>query len=321
MNIYDLEVRVCCSQPTTFELCQPSARNSVGDFAPSMLNLSTKGRMAVKCHLVVHAARRLRKGGWIGLRPRLLAAIDTDDGGTVWKCIRKREKCKEDQTEGVNYFRFKLSHYSSIHLTQSQFPFKSSFQRLTLLSPPLTANTFPLKLQLTRHTTASNSGRTVHFQSPSVLGSWVHILTVLSCDALAMYDLESTVGAHATSRTQSVWPVRVFVVSYPCVWGLYAQIFKTQSLPPVTNRRCGPSPPASLRTKLPGATAGAQLTAFTPIPCAWKMFVDQFPSRNSRTETWPSDEAQASKHPSSCGDQEMRFTEAVCCVNVEMSCH
>ncbi len=41
--------------------------------------------------------------------------------------------------------------------------------------------------------------------------------TVLSCEADAIYDLDSKVGAHATSRTQSVWPesvtVRLYVLS------------------------------------------------------------------------------------------------------------
>lgn len=39
----------------------------------------------------------------------------------------------------------------------------------------------------------------------------VQILTVLSCEAEAMYALDSTVGDHATSRTQSVWPDSVLV--------------------------------------------------------------------------------------------------------------
>ncbi len=34
-------------------------------------------------------------------------------------------------------------------------------------------------------------------------------------------------------------------------------------------------------------------------------------SLNSRTETLPSDEAQASRQPDSCGDQEIMFTDAV----------
>lgn len=46
--------------------------------------------------------------------------------------------------------------YSSIVLTQSHPPLRLSFHKLTLLSPPLTARTLPLRLQLTRQTTASN---------------------------------------------------------------------------------------------------------------------------------------------------------------------
>ena len=44
--------------------------------------------------------------------------------------------------------------------------------------------------------------------------------TVLSCDADAMYDLDNRVGAHATSRTQSVWPERVVVAVYILSVGL-----------------------------------------------------------------------------------------------------
>ena len=75
--------------------------------------------------------------------------------------------------------------YSSIVLTQFHSPFKFSFHRLTLLSPPLTANTFPLRLQLTLHSTASKS-KTVGFHSLGCAGSLVHIRTVLSCAAEAM---------------------------------------------------------------------------------------------------------------------------------------
>ena len=96
--------------------------------------------------------------------------------------------------------------YSSIHLTQSHSPLRFSFHKLTLLSPPLTANTLPLKLQLTLHKTASKF-KTVGFHSLGCAGSLVHILTVLSCAADAMYDFWRMVGAQATSRTQSVWPV------------------------------------------------------------------------------------------------------------------
>jgi hypothetical protein len=93
---------------------------------------------------------------------------------------------------------------------------------LTLLSPPLTASTLPLKLQLTRHITASNSNVTL-VHSFGCAGSVVQMRTVLSCDADAMYDLESKVGAHATSRTQSVWPERVVVRVYVFSVGLWVE--------------------------------------------------------------------------------------------------
>lgn len=109
--------------------------------------------------------------------------------------------------------------YSSIFFTQSHSPFKFSFHKLTLLSPPLTASTLPLKLQLTRHSAASNSN-VMLFHSFGCAWSEVQIRTVLSCDADAIYDLDRKVGAHATSRTQSVWPERVVVVVYVLSVGL-----------------------------------------------------------------------------------------------------
>jgi hypothetical protein len=56
--------------------------------------------------------------------------------------------------------------YSSMVLTHSQPPLNLSFHKLTRLSPVLTARTLPLKLQLTRHATASTL-RTVDFHSPA----------------------------------------------------------------------------------------------------------------------------------------------------------
>lgn len=75
--------------------------------------------------------------------------------------------------------------YSSMLLTISHSSFKFSFHKLTLLSPPLTARTFPLKLQLTLHKTASKF-RIVLFHSEGCAGSDVQMRTVLSCDADAM---------------------------------------------------------------------------------------------------------------------------------------
>jgi hypothetical protein len=94
--------------------------------------------------------------------------------------------------------------------------------------------------------------------------------TVLSCDAEAIYDLLSTVGLQLTSLTQSVCPGRMVVLPQLAVSGLHSQIFTWQSLPPVTKRLAAPTlfPPALIIC--PGCTAGAQLTAFTPLPCASK---------------------------------------------------
>ncbi|KAL7356763.1 hypothetical protein ACKS0A_06872 [Histoplasma ohiense] len=62
----------------------------------------------------------------------------------------------------------------------------------------------------------------------------------------------------------------------------------------------------------PGAAEGAQLTELTPMPCAWNSWCVQLLSLNSSTLTLPSEEAQASRQPLSCGAQEMPLTEAVC---------
>ena len=109
--------------------------------------------------------------------------------------------------------------YSSIVLTHSHPPLSFSLHKLTLLSPVLMARTLPLKLQLTRHATASTF-KTVDFHSPASISALCHnrtssnlrrsedvqMRTVLSWLAEAMYDLDKTVGDQATSRTQSVCP-------------------------------------------------------------------------------------------------------------------
>ncbi len=48
------------------------------------------------------------------------------------------------------------------------------------------------------------------------------------------------------------------------------------------------------------------------MPCAGKILWSMLLSLNSRTDTFPSEEAQASKQPDSCGDQEIMLTDAVC---------
>lgn len=96
---------------------------------------------------------------------------------------------------------------------------------------------------------------------------------------------------------------------------LQSQILSRQSLPPLTNRLRAPFSGFAL-TKLPGLALGAQLTLFTPSPCApLRMTWPQLPSWNSRTDIEPSEEAQARRQPHSWGAQERRLTEAVCRVD------
>jgi hypothetical protein len=92
---------------------------------------------------------------------------------------------------------------------------------------------------------------------------------------------------------------------------LNSQILTWQSLPPVTNLlNDGVAGPLAL-VSAPGAMAGAQLTALTPMPCAGKIWWLHVLSLNSRTDTLPSLEAQASRQPASCGAHATRFTLAV----------
>jgi hypothetical protein len=67
-----------------------------------------------------------------------------------------------------------------------------------------------------------------------------------------------------------------------------------------------------VETRLPGVALGAQLTALHPMPCAVKILVSHVPSSlNSRIETLPSLEAQASNAPKSWGAQAIELTEEV----------
>lgn len=60
---------------------------------------------------------------------------------------------------------------SSIVFTFSHPPLSLSFHRETLLSPVLTARTFPLRLQLTRHATSSKIGSVVAVHSTGICQS------------------------------------------------------------------------------------------------------------------------------------------------------
>lgn len=75
--------------------------------------------------------------------------------------------------------------YSSILFTHSHSPRKFSFHSETRLSPCETASTFPDKLQLTRHSTASNLSSLQLHSAPGV-DVEVQMRTVLSWEADAM---------------------------------------------------------------------------------------------------------------------------------------
>lgn len=172
------------------------------------------------------------------------------------------------------FFEDNLLDYSVISLTHSHTPFRFSFHKVTLPSEPETASTFPLKLQLTLHRTASPKSFSVVANCHELISVGfvlVHILTVLSCDAEAIYVFDSSVGDQATSRTQSEWPsgndsIWVYVF---CCW-FHSQILTSLSEPPVTKRLllvcCDGS---ALRAIAPGRPPdGDQETALTPMPCA-----------------------------------------------------
>ncbi len=126
---------------------------------------------AISSHLQIDWSQSIRLRLPISIYT-FLACLPADLNTTPWHYSMKRLSINRPL-------------YSSIHFTQSHSPLKFSFHKLTLLSPPLTARTLPLRLQLTLHSTASKF-RTIDFQSFGCAGSEVHIRTVLSWDADAM---------------------------------------------------------------------------------------------------------------------------------------
>jgi hypothetical protein len=155
-------------------------------------------------------------------------------------------------------------------------------------------------------------------------------LQSLTCEAVAMYERGSPIfGAHATSRTQSVWPSRTSSSTHACESSRKPHILTKLSQPALANRftPCGVACCGVMRD--PGSTAGAQETALHPMACPLKMSAPQVPSSESqsirispasvyytllkvKTESFPSDEAQATIAPSSCGAQETEFTACPC---------
>ena len=92
------------------------------------------------------------------------------------------------------------------------------------------------------------------------------------------------------------------------------QIFARLSHPLVTRRFTAGTPAAPPATRLPGGGAGDHDTPVHPMECALGIFAaSQLPSgRCVSTDTEPSEEAQASARPCSCGAHARAFTDASC---------
>lgn len=102
-------------------------------------------------------------------------------------------------------------------LMHNHWPSVPSRHRLTLLSPPETARMFPVKDQLTLHTTSSKVFKIIGVQD--TLSSLVQITTLLSWEQLAIIDFwRPREGAQATSRTQSICISSLFSSTHvsPC---------------------------------------------------------------------------------------------------------
>ena len=141
-------------------------------------------------------------------------------------------------------------------------------------------------------------------------------------------------GAHATSRTQSAWPSSTSSSTHAWVSSENPQILTMLSHPALANRFTGGArrPPALGASSEPARAAGAHDTALHPIACASNTSAPHWPSSRFvcvrvrfgggdgegetttvplkvRTEILPSEEAQASIAPSSCGAHDTELTK------------
>ncbi len=123
-----------------------------------------------------------------------------------------------------------------------------------------------------------------------------------------------TLGAQATSRTQSAWPCRPHSFRHSFM-SESRHTHTRLSQPPLTKRFTGAAPPPN------AAAGGLHDTAHTPAACA-RNLVDASALTSARKVTtlmWPSELADASTSPKSCGAQLTEFTDRSCtCRNTSL---
>lgn len=185
-----------------------------------------------------------------------------------------------------------------------------SFQRVTLLSPPVTARILPVIDQLTDQTTSSNVWRMVGDQfTRSVL---FQMITWRSCEAEAIWERGRPIeGAQATSRTQSECASRRFSSTQR---SFSSRQMRTQlSQPPLAKRFTIGSREEERWSKAgSGLVEGHQVTALQPIVWALVIFLQSqtpYSVLQVNTEMEPSELPQANIRPYSAGAKATEFTD------------
>lgn len=191
------------------------------------------------------------------------------------------------------------------------WPSVFSFHNVTLLSPPVTARMLPVVDHEMLHTASSNVCSTVevHSDRSALL---LHTITWRSCEAVAICERGNPIdGAQATSRTQSE------CASSRCSSTQRSlssrQIFTKLSQPPLTRRFTAAEREVTRWSNAgSGAWAGHHEMAFTPIVCAFGIFLAShtpYSVLQVSTDTEPSELAQANTNPYSDGAKSTEFTE------------
>mmetsp|Transcript_31965 Transcript_31965/g.95456 ORF Transcript_31965/g.95456 Transcript_31965/m.95456 type:complete len:380 (+) Transcript_31965:740-1879(+) len=190
-------------------------------------------------------------------------------------------------------------------------------------APTVTVKMLPADDQLTRHTADGLKSCTKRRSQPALCvasavpltaataARSLHTNTCPSCAPLAIVDFgRPGLGAHATSRTQSVWPCSTSPSDH-CPHTPHRHVRTMLSQPALASALTG-CPGAVLDNKAPGGTAGAHVTDVTPtacIPGSLVTFHVVSAGAYSSTETVPSEEPAASASPTSGGAHATLFTD------------